>query len=82
MNRYDELLTHFRNRYADRFDPSDLEAAADIRRWFVTTTARVKVEGPMGTRFGRISTTTGWKPSFLLMHRCTDHGSWDLLGAC
>ena len=80
MNRYDELCQRFRNRWGDRFDPSSLESAGNIRRAYITTNVRVKVEGPTGTRYGVISTTTGWRPSFLLVHRCTDLGSGDLLG--
>jgi hypothetical protein len=79
MYKYETLVFRFNHRYPDSFDDSDLEACPDIKHWFITTDARVKVEGPMGIRFGRISTTTGWKPGWLLMHRITDHGSWDLL---
>jgi hypothetical protein len=41
---------------------------------------RVEVVSPSGyTRRGRISITTGWQPSLMLMHRKGDMGSSDLL---
>ena len=80
MNKYDTLVERFTLRHGDKFDASDLDACPDIKHWYVITDMRVKVEGPMGIRHGRISTTSGWKPGWLLMHRISDHGSWDLLG--
>lgn len=41
---------------------------------------RVKVIGPAGTRFGVVSRTIGWRPAYLLVHRSSDLGSWDVLG--
>jgi hypothetical protein len=64
-----------RGRYTDT---RDLDAAGQFKPFFHGD--RIKVEGPMGTRFGRVGMTTGERPAFLLMHRSTDMGSWDVLG--
>lgn len=80
MNRYEERVGRGLREWGEKFDASELEACPDIRHFYITTTARVKVEGPFGVRYGRISTTTGWRPAWLLVHRSTDSGSWDVLG--
>jgi hypothetical protein len=59
-------------------DTTDLDSASQFKPFFHGD--RIKVEGPMGIRFGRVGMTTGVKPAFLLMHRSTDIGSWDVLG--
>jgi hypothetical protein len=59
-------------------DTADLDAASQFKPFFHGD--RIKVSGPMGVRFGRVGITTGTKPAFLLMHRITDIGSWDVLG--
>lgn len=46
------------------------------RRVRVTTTYD---GGETLTRTGTVSTTSGWRPSFMLMHRSNATGSWDLL---
>jgi hypothetical protein len=43
---------------------------------------RVKVSDDRGwERTGVVSSTTGWVPAFLLVHRSSDHGSWDALSS-
>lgn len=59
-------------------DTRDLDAASQFKPFFRGD--RIRVEGPAGTRFGRVGMTTGTRPAFLLMHRSTDIGSWDVLG--
>lgn len=59
-------------------DTTDLDAASQFKPHFHGP--RIKVAGPAGTRFGTVGMTTGVKPAFLLMHRRTDIGSWDVLG--
>lgn len=74
MNDYEH---HLRTRRPFT-DTSDLDAAGQFKAYF--RGPRIKVEGPMGTRFGRVGMTTGEQPAFLLIHRASDLGSWDVLG--
>lgn len=69
-----------RQQEGERYDPSELDSVQPEIRHAYETGARVRVEGPMGTRTGTIGCTTGWRPAFLLMHRSSDIGSWDVLG--
>lgn len=71
-------LARSRQVHGDKFDPSDLFAAPFGRYW--ETGERIRVEGPAGIRTGTVGMTTGWRPAFLLMHRSSDLGSWDVLG--
>jgi hypothetical protein len=70
-----------RSEHGGRFDASDLESAPALHPYYESG-ARVEVDvygdGDVIER-GRISTTTGWRPAFLLMHRRSDHGSSTLL---
>ena len=59
-------------------DTSEQDAASQFKPYFHGP--RIKVTGPSGTRFGTVGMTSGWRPAFLLMHRSTDIGSWDVLG--
>lgn len=66
-----------------QFDGSALRDAAQFAPYYGKS-VRIKVirEYPSGdsyVRRGRVSMTTGWMPSFMLMHRLGDHGSSDLL---
>ncbi len=42
---------------------------------------RIRVTDPATgfTRTGTVGRTMGWKPSYMLMHRSSSRGSWDLL---
>jgi hypothetical protein len=57
------------------------ERLSNLRHYY-NTNERVEIDlygdGAYIER-GRISTTTGWRPSFLLMRRRSDHGSSILL---
>lgn len=70
-----------RKEHGEKWDPSDLEAASHLAPHYHSD-SRVRVQNQTSgyTRTGRISTTTGWKPAFLLMHRSSDLGSSDVLG--
>lgn len=58
---------------------SGLDAASQFKPYFHGP--RIKVANGDGeVRFGTVGMTGGWQPVFLLMHRCTDLGSWDTLG--
>lgn len=69
--------------YGEKFDSSSLEACHALVARFYGTDTRVKVQHGEGkdayVRTGRISTTTGWKPSFLLIYRSNQRGSSDVL---
>jgi hypothetical protein len=64
-------------RHGERFDASELVSA--FAR-FHGTGQRIRVVNGDFIRTGRVGMTTGWRPAFLLMHRSSDHGSWDVLG--
>ncbi len=65
--------------HGDRFDPSELAAAAHFAP-YLRTGLRLKVRNGDFVRTGTVGKTTGRRPAFLLMHRSSDHGSWDVLG--
>jgi hypothetical protein len=79
---WDDLLRRFKARYGDKFDPVQLHEK--FRRYYHTD-QRIKVRayypesGESYTRTGMVSTTMGWRPGFLLMHRSSDIGSSDVL---
>ncbi len=75
MSNFDRYI-QARRRTTPDFDAFELWP--QFRPYFHSG-QRVKVEGPMGVRFGRVSVTTGWRPAFLLMHRQNATGSWDVL---
>ena len=79
---YSERLRCGRVQWGDRFDSSKLDEVSDGIRAAYESGARVRVSSATGAhvRTGRVSTTTGWRPSFLLMHRSNAMGSWDVLG--
>lgn len=85
MTYYDKAMaerhTRGRHQYGEKYDGSELDSAhASIKDAFAAR-LRVKVrDAATGyERFGIISTTTGWRPGFLLMHRSSDIGSSDLI---
>lgn len=87
-HHYEERKQRGRIDHGDKFDASQMDAvmAADpvgIGAYFGTT-VRVRVrttyqDGAHFDRTGRLSTTMGWRPGILLMHRSSDTGSWDVL---
>jgi hypothetical protein len=80
VSKYTDRIENGIRQHGNKFDSTELDTCPDIIHFYNATNARVRIEGPFGVRFGRISTTTGWRPTFLLMHRMTDIGSSDLLG--
>lgn len=83
MSRYTDYTQRGRLQHGERFTEIDL--AQQFIQWF-NTGQRIKVRTtyPSGETFertGTVGVTTGWKPTFLLMHRSNAHGSWDTLGA-
>lgn len=85
MSNYQNRLERGRAEHGVRFDPVDLEAVDAAFRTYYGTGTRVRVEtnyedGEPYVRTGTVSTTTGWKPAFLLMHRSNAYGSSDLIG--
>jgi hypothetical protein len=81
MSLFDERLERGRRQWGEKFDPACLVGAPDLIRQF-NTDARVEVDvygdGEV-IECGRVSTTQGWAPSFLLMRRRSDRGSSYLL---
>jgi hypothetical protein len=84
-NRYEQRLTRGHAQHGQAFNASDLEACHPSIRTAFVTGARVRVRttysnGEVYERTGTVSTTTGWRPAFILIHRSTDTGSSDVLG--
>jgi hypothetical protein len=84
---YPELerrIARGKREHGEKFDSSALEECHALVARFYGTDTRVRVQYGEGegayTRTGRISTTTGWKPAFLLVHRRGSYGSSDVLG--
>jgi hypothetical protein len=78
---YQQMVHRFRAQYGDRFVEPE---TTDAQRRFYRTDTRVEVtttydSGEKFVRRGTITTTTGWHPSLMLLHRRSDSGSWDLL---
>lgn len=79
MNKYDDMLARFTRTHGDKFDASDLDPRFVE---FYNNGARIGVRYEPGSghvETGTVSVTTGWRPSFILMHRSSDHGSGTLL---
>ena len=73
-------------QYGDKYDTPDFDSADPSIQAAYDTDRRVIVEteysdGVVWRRAGIVSSTMGWRPSFLLMHRSSNSGSWDTLGA-
>ena len=85
MKEYTERLSRGVEEYGDKFDSSSMDECEDnLKRHYHG--GRVKVSrtygsGEVETRFGRVSSTTGWKPALLLMSRASAIGSSDVLSA-
>lgn len=82
----DALYARARVRWGEKFDDTDLRNAPSLIRSLYGTDARVIVETryPDGATLriaGRVGVTTGWKPSFMLLHRRDSIGSSNLIGA-
>jgi hypothetical protein len=77
---YEQRLERGRAQWGDKFDPSSLEVASQFIPYF-NSDQRVRVRTGGQELTGRIGTTSGWRPSFLLMRRSSDRGSSYLLGA-
>ena len=86
MSAYTDRLARGWREHGDAFDASDLHPRFGQ---FYGTGARIRVRTVWGAgtpdeftdeRTGTVGTTTGFRPSFLLMRRSSDHGSSDLLG--
>lgn len=82
---YAAALTHSHRIHGERFDPSDLEAAAEAVRKHYGSGTRVILrttydDGSTHTRAGRVGMTTGWRPAFLLMSSTRAIGSSDVIG--
>ena len=61
-----------------QYDPSDL--APQFTEYLHNGTRLIVRNRTTGyTRRGTVGKTTGWKPAYILMHRRTDTGSWDVL---
>lgn len=74
-----EIIAAGEANYGDRFDGSDLAAAA-ICAPYLHNGLRLKVRNGEYVRTGTVGKTTGWRPAFLLMHRSSDVSSGDVLG--
>jgi len=80
MNKYDSAIARLRARWGAEFTEPDTtrEQRGHFRgdRIEVTTTYD---NGETFVRRGRLSITSGWAPSLMLIHRRNTCGSWDLL---
>lgn len=74
------FLERKRAEHGAKFDPSDL-APAFIQYFESQERIEVVNKGFGYRRRGRVGVTSGWKPAFLLIHRVSDWGSSDVLGA-
>lgn len=76
MRSYTDYLQWKEQEYPGIFDASFL----DIRFIpYYENQQRIRIVDCGDTRTGRVSVTTGWRPSFLLVHRSSDRGSAILL---
>lgn len=79
---YQQAIDRGIARHGRQFDPSCL--AMQFAEAF-NSGARIIVEtrytnGEVYQRRGTVGISGGWRPTFLLMHRRSDHGSSDVLG--
>ena len=84
MHRFADYKERAKRQHGDKFDSSKLyEADSYARQYFdserviIETTYR---DGVTWRRAGRVSATTGWRPSLMLMSTVRSMGSSDLLG--
>lgn len=86
MSAYTDLIARGQARHGERFDTSEL--APQFVAYYHTG-QRIKVRSVYGSgpdaeiveRTGTVGASTGWRPAFLLIHRSSDTGSWDVLKA-
>lgn len=80
MSRLSERMRRGFIEHGSKWDDSALiECDASVIRAY-NDGCRVRVQNGDHIRTGIVSTTTGWKPSFLLMYRSNSRSSWDTLG--
>ena len=78
LTEYGALVNRGHVRHHGKFSEEGLAP-----KWvpYYESGARVEVRFSSGeVKRGRVGATTGWKPSFMLMLRTSDHGSSWLLG--
>jgi hypothetical protein len=85
MGKLERTLGSGAVRHRERWDPSGLLAVDRSIIDAYESGLRVRVrrvygDGEVFERTGTIGITTGWRPAFLLMHRATQNGSWDVIG--
>lgn len=80
MDKLKDRIRRGQNEHGDKWDDSSLTECHDSVVDAYRTGVRVRVQNGDHIRTGTVSTTTGWKPSFLLMHRSNSISSWDILG--
>lgn len=74
---YDGYIERKKQEHGSKFDPSALSKKFIP---FYESGQRIEVKTPWGKlERGYVGVTTGWKPSFLLVHRRNDRGSSTLL---
>lgn len=73
-----ESLARGKSEHGERFDTSDL--APQFAPYFNGPRVKIWFDGGY-TKCGRVSRTTGWRPSYLLMISSRAHGSPYLLGS-
>ena len=78
MRSYKNLLWQGKHEWGDKFDPSAL-AQKFVRFYESGQRIEVKFSPDSEPERGYVGCTTGWKPSFLLIHRRSDLGSSTLL---
>jgi hypothetical protein len=83
--KYQARLRRGECGWGAKWDPSELEATASRFAPHYHSGDRVKVRttyesGYVHERTGTISTSTGWKPAWLLVFRSNSIGSHDVLG--
>lgn len=76
---YAEYVARKRREHGDKFTEADLEPRFVLH---FEAGDRIEVQDAVTgyLRRGVVSVTTGWRPTFLLIHRRSDHGSSDVLG--
>ena len=84
-NNFNSFIERANLTHGDKFDDSVI-MSADPRARLYFNGPRVLIEtvyssGTVFRRAGRVSVTTGWRPSLMLMHRSNAIGSGDLLGS-
>jgi hypothetical protein len=81
MTEYEKFLERKQAEYGERFVAP---WGANLFARFLHSPTRIRVvttypSGDTYERTGTVGITTGWHPSFLLMHRRGDHGSSDVI---